>query len=44
MAATKNHEYHLVNPSPWPIVGAISAFAFFGGLVMWFHANRYGVP
>ena len=25
-AHAKNHRYHLVNPSPWPLVGAISAF------------------
>ncbi len=24
-AHTKNHDYHLVDPSPWPIVGAGSA-------------------
>ena len=42
MAATKHHDYHLVNPSPWPLVGAIAAFFFFGGFVMWLHANRYG--
>ena len=27
MAATKNHDYHLVDPDPWPLIGAI-----FGGL------------
>ena len=42
MAATKNHDYHLVDPDPWPLVGAFSALALFGGLVMWFHDNRYG--
>ena len=42
MAATKHHDYHLVNPSPWPLVGAISAFFFFGGFVMYLHENRYG--
>lgn len=25
-AHTQNHDYHLVNPSPWPIVGALGAF------------------
>ena len=25
-AHAKRHDYHLVNPSPWPIVGSISAF------------------
>jgi cytochrome c oxidase subunit 3 len=42
MAATQNHDYHLVDPDPWPIIGAFCAFALFGGLVMWFHANPYG--
>jgi len=42
MAATKNHDYHLVDPDPWPLIGSISAFFLFGGLVMWMHDNRYG--
>ena len=42
MAATKNHDYHLVEPSANPLIGAVAALALFGGLVMWFHANRYG--
>jgi cytochrome c oxidase subunit 3 len=25
-AHAKHHDYHLVDPSPWPIIGAISAF------------------
>jgi len=32
MAGAKNHQYHIVNPSIWPLVGAISALAFFSGL------------
>ena len=44
MAATKNHDYHLVEPDPWPIIGAFAALALTGGAVMWFHANPYGVP
>ena len=42
MAASKNHDYHLVEPDPWPIIGAFSALALFGGLVMWWHDNPYG--
>jgi cytochrome c oxidase subunit III len=42
MAATKNHDYHLVEPDPWPIIGAFAAFALFGGMVMWMHDNPYG--
>jgi cytochrome c oxidase subunit 3 len=33
-AHAKHHDYHLVNPSPWPVVGSISAFiAAIGGIV-----------
>ena len=42
MAASQNHDYHLVEPSIWPLIGSISALAMFGGLVMWFHENPYG--
>ncbi len=30
-----NHDYHLVDPSPWPLVGSISAFVMAVGAVMW---------
>jgi cytochrome c oxidase subunit III len=39
MAATKNHDYHLVDPDPWPLIGAFSALALTGGAVMWIHDN-----
>src|SRR6202000_3218849 len=29
--------YHLVNPSPWPVVGSISAFVAAVGAILWFH-------
>lgn len=33
MAAVGNHDYHLVEPSKWPAVGALSAFLMaFGGI------------
>ena len=35
----KHHDYHLVDPSPWPIVGAISAFITAVGAVLWFHGH-----
>ena len=44
MAATKNHDYHLVDPDPWPLIGATAALALTGGAVMYFHDNPYGVP
>ena len=31
---TKNHDYHLVNPSPWPIIGSLGAFAMAVGAVV----------
>jgi cytochrome c oxidase subunit III len=33
-AHAKNHDYHLVNPSPWPFVGSLSAFVMAVGAVM----------
>jgi cytochrome c oxidase subunit III len=42
MAGAQNHPYHLVSPSIWPLIGATSALALFGGLVMWMHDKPYG--
>ncbi|HLO76043.1 MAG TPA: cytochrome c oxidase subunit 3 [Magnetospirillum sp.] len=33
----QSHPYHLVNPSPWPLVGAVSAFVTAYGAVTYFH-------
>jgi len=33
--AKPHHDYHLVDPSPWPIVGAISAFLLAVGGITW---------
>ena len=35
--AKPHHDYHLVNPSPWPAVGATSAFVVAVGLILWMH-------
>ncbi len=35
--AKPQHDYHLVDPSPWPIVGSISAFLLAVGLIAWMH-------
>jgi cytochrome c oxidase subunit 3 len=42
MAATKNHDYHILPPDQWPIIGSFSALALTGGGVMWMHDNPYG--
>nr|YP_010837689.1 cytochrome c oxidase subunit III [Coleonyx mitratus]WGC93719.1 cytochrome c oxidase subunit III [Coleonyx mitratus] len=33
------HTYHMVDPSPWPLTGAIAALLMTSGLAMWFHFN-----
>ena len=35
--AKPKHDYHLVNPSPWPVIGATSAFVIAFGLILWMH-------
>nr|UGS80352.1 cytochrome c oxidase subunit III [Kaestneriella sp. KaspPE] len=35
----QNHPYHLVNVSPWPLVGAIAALFMTLGMIQWFHTN-----
>ena len=34
-----NHPYHLVNPSPWPAVGAVSAFVLALGAITYMHGG-----
>jgi len=31
----KKHDYHLVDPSPWPLIGSISAFVMAVGGIIW---------
>jgi cytochrome c oxidase subunit III len=31
----KPHDYHLIDPSPWPIMGAFSAFIMAVGAIVW---------
>ena len=37
MAHEKNHDYHILAPSPWPLLGAVGAFVMLFGGVMWMH-------
>nr|AVN67888.1 cytochrome c oxidase subunit 3 [Heterogamodes hebraica] len=32
-----NHPFHLVNKSPWPLTGALSALIMLTGMIKWFH-------
>ena len=38
----KNHDYHLVNPSPWPLIGAFSGFMLTTGAVFWMKGLTLG--
>jgi len=42
--AKPNHDYHLVNPSPWPAVGSISAFIMAVGAIGWMHHMYAAAP
>jgi cytochrome c oxidase subunit 3 len=39
MAHAKNHDYHILNPSIWPFIGAVSAFVMLFGAVLWMHGS-----
>nr|QXU57669.1 cytochrome c oxidase subunit III [Cherax setosus] len=37
MSSHNHHAYHLVDMSPWPLTGSISAMLLTSGLIKWFH-------
>jgi cytochrome c oxidase subunit 3 len=37
MAGAKNHDYHILPPDIWPLIGSISALAFTTGMVLYMH-------
>jgi cytochrome c oxidase subunit 3 len=37
--AHAKHDYHLVDPSPWPIIGSIGAFVMLAGAVLWMNKD-----
>ena len=36
------HPYHLVEPSPWPLAGAISGLVIAVGAIMFMHKINFG--
>ena len=42
MSTSHSHPYHLVEPSPWPLVGAIGGFLSAFGLVLYMHPETLG--
>ena len=39
MAHQKNHDYHILAPSVYPFIGAVSGFVMLFGAVLWMHEN-----
>jgi len=42
-----HHDYHLVDPSPWPVVGSLAAFVMMLGAVFWMndaYTGFWGLP
>jgi cytochrome c oxidase subunit 3 len=37
MAHEKNHDYHVLPPSPWPLLASVGAFLLLSGSVMFMH-------
>nr|YP_010318582.1 cytochrome c oxidase subunit III [Dendroctonus valens]ULD67709.1 cytochrome c oxidase subunit III [Dendroctonus valens]WGL40297.1 cytochrome c oxidase subunit 3 [Dendroctonus valens] len=35
----KNHPFHLVDKSPWPLLGSLSTFILLMGMIKWFSSN-----
>ncbi|MCX9148202.1 cytochrome c oxidase subunit 3 [Erythrobacter sp. WG] len=42
MAGKVNHDYHILEPDIWPLVGSFSALTFTSGLVMYMHPDFFG--
>nr|QED57035.1 cytochrome oxidase subunit III [Anthonomus eugenii] len=40
MMVHKNHPFHLVDQSPWPLLGSMSLFSMMMGLIKWFHLHE----
>ncbi|HOZ35070.1 MAG TPA: cytochrome c oxidase subunit 3, partial [Tabrizicola sp.] len=39
MAHAKNHDYHVLPPSIWPLLGALAGFVMLFGSVLWMHGS-----
>lgn len=44
MSGTQNHPYHLVNPSPWPLLTSFALLAMLVGAAMALHKMNIGLP
>ncbi|MEL7213205.1 MAG: cytochrome c oxidase subunit 3 [Pseudomonadota bacterium] len=39
MAHAKNHDYHILSPSAWPLIASVGAFVMLFGAVLWMHGS-----
>lgn len=44
MAHAKNHSYHILHPSIYPLIGAVGVFVMLGGAAYWMHYKADGSP
>ena len=42
MAGARNHDYHILPPSIWPLFGSMSALLMAAGGIMWMHGSHTG--
>ena len=42
MAGTANHDYHILEPDIWPLIGSLSALVFTTGMVLYMHEMNGG--
>lgn len=42
MAGAKNHDYHILPPSPWPLIGSFASLVMAAGGIMYMHEARGG--
>ena len=42
MAGAKNHEYHILPPSPWPLLSSFAALVMAAGGIMYMHQGTGG--
>ena len=43
MSGEQKHQYHLVEPSPWPALGSAAGFTLFLGLTLYMHEYPYSL-
>ena len=39
-ASTKNHDYHIIDPSPWPLIGSVGALIMAIGGIAWMQSLK----